>query len=249
MGRLWDTNMVSQSAALLDPVPAPGPAMSQTLQIHARLRSLILGLELAPGERFSERWLESRFEISRTPIRGALARLEAEELVRRDGRHWIVAPIDLGEMAALCELREALESAAVRMACVRASRAEIDALEALLDACPPEAEREDWHRAGIEFHVEIARLSGNRFIVKAIRDAMMRLSRARWLELGQPVLRDRAWREHKEVLNHIRANRPEAAVAGICAHIRETHERLSGFLTEDRRGLRARGVAIVGIDS
>ena len=95
--------------------------MSQMLQIHGQLREMILALDLGPGERLTERWLESRFAGSRTPIRAALARLEGEELVRRDGRNWIVAPIDLGELELLSEFREPLETTAVRLACARAS--------------------------------------------------------------------------------------------------------------------------------
>jgi DNA-binding GntR family transcriptional regulator len=80
--------------------------MSQLFQIHGQLREMILSLDLAPGERLTERWLEGRFEGSRTPIRAALARLESEDLVRRDGRNWMVAPIDLSELEALAEFRE-----------------------------------------------------------------------------------------------------------------------------------------------
>src|SRR5580692_9906079 len=109
--------------------------MSQMLQIHDQLRELILSLDLTPGERLTERWLESRFDGSRTPIRAALLRLEGEELVQRDGRNWIVAPIDLAELAALAEFREPLETTAVRLACARATEADIAGIEGMLDAC------------------------------------------------------------------------------------------------------------------
>jgi DNA-binding GntR family transcriptional regulator len=151
--------------------------MSQMLQIHDQLREMILSLDLGPGERLTERWLESRFEGSRTPIRAALVRLEGEELVRRDGRNWIVAPIDLGELEALAEFRIPLETTAVRLACARANEADVAGVEEMLDACQSGAPREEWHRVGTDFHVEIARLSGNPFVVKAIKGAMTRLSR------------------------------------------------------------------------
>ena len=51
--------------------------MSQMLQIHDQLREMILSLDLTPGERLTERWLEGHFAGSRTPIRAALARLES----------------------------------------------------------------------------------------------------------------------------------------------------------------------------
>src|ERR1700730_7758259 len=75
--------------------------MRQMQDIHEKLREMILSLDLGPGERLSERWLEGKFAGSRTPVRAALIRLEAEGLVCREGRNWAVSPIDLGEIEAL----------------------------------------------------------------------------------------------------------------------------------------------------
>lgn len=220
--------------------------MSQMLQIHDQLREMILSLDLGPGERLTERWLESRFEGSRTPIRAALVRLEGEELVRRDGRNWIVAPIELGELASLAEFREPLETASVRLACARATAADIADIEGMLDACQSGAPREEWHRVGTDFHVEIARLSGNPFFVKAIRGAMTQLSRARWLEVWTEPSREQAWEEHRRILGFIRKNEPDQAAREVAAHIRDTRDRLLRSLDENRRGLRARGFAVTG---
>jgi DNA-binding GntR family transcriptional regulator len=216
------------------------------LQIHDLLREMILSLDLGPGERLTERWLESRFEGSRTPIRAALVRLEGEDLVRRDGRNWIVAPIDLGELAALAEFREPLETTAVRLACARANETDIAGIEGMLDACQSGAPREEWHRVGTDFHVAIARLSGNPFIVKALEGAMIRLSRARWLEVWTEPSREQAWAEHRRILDFIRNNEPDAAAREAAEHIRDTRDRLLRSLNEDRRGLRARGFAVIG---
>jgi DNA-binding GntR family transcriptional regulator len=220
--------------------------MSQMLEIHDQLREMILSLDLAPGERLTERWLESRFAGSRTPIRAALARLEGEELVSRDGRNWIVAPIDLGELEALAEYREPLETAAVRLACARAGDADLAAIEEMLNACQSGVPREEWHRVGTDFHVEIARLSGNPFIVKAIEGVMTRLSRARWLEVWTEPSREQAWAEHRRILGYIRGNQADAAAHEVAEHIRDTRDRLLRSLNEDRRGLRVRGFAVIG---
>src|ERR1700742_293700 len=98
--------------------------MSQMLQIYDQLREMILSLDIGPGERLSERWLEGRFEGSRTPVRAALARLEGEGRVRRGGRNGVVAPSDRGELAALADFPEPLEVTAVRLACERAAEAD-----------------------------------------------------------------------------------------------------------------------------
>jgi DNA-binding GntR family transcriptional regulator len=220
--------------------------MSQMLQIYTQLREMVLSLDLGPGERLTERWLETQFEGSRTPIRAALLRLEAEELVRRDGRNWMVAPIDLGEIAALAEFREPLETTAVRLACARATDSDLDAVAALLDSCRSDAPREAWHEAGTDFHVELARLSGNPFLLKAVRGVLTRLARARWLEVLTEASREQAWTEHRCILALIRQRLPNAAAHEAASHVQATRDRLLRSLDQDRRGLRARGFAVVG---
>ncbi|MGH7042984.1 MAG: GntR family transcriptional regulator [Acetobacteraceae bacterium] len=220
--------------------------MSQMLLIHDQLREMILSLDIGPGERLTERWLEARFLGSRTPVRAALMRLEASGLVQRDGRNWIVAPIDLGEIAALAEFREPLEMTAVRLACTRAGAAELDAIEAMLDSCHPEVPREEWHKVGTDFHVALARLAGNKFLTRAIEGVMTHLARPRWLEVWTEAARARAWAEHRRILGCIRRQEPDAAAREAAEHVRDTRDRLLRSLNEDRRGLRVRGVVLVG---
>lgn len=220
--------------------------MLQMKDIEEKLREMILSLDLGPGERLSERWLETKFDGSRTPIRAALIRLEREGLIQREGRNWTVSPIDLGEIEALAEFREPLEAAAIRLACQRADAGDIDAVEALLDSCGPGAPRDEWHRVGTEFHVVLARLSGNPFIIKAIQDVMTRLARPRWLEVWTEPSRDQAWAEHRRILDLIRRNKPDEAVREALVHIHDTRDRLIRSLREDKRGLKARGFAVIG---
>jgi DNA-binding GntR family transcriptional regulator len=219
--------------------------MPQMQDIHERLREMILSLDLGPGERLSERWLEAKFEGSRTPVRAALIRLEGEGLVRREGRNWAVSPIDLDEIEALYEFREPLEASAIRLACERAAASDIDDLEALLASCQPGASREEWHRVGTDFHVGLARLSRNPFVLKTIEDIMTRLSRPRWLEVWTEPPRDHAWAAHRRILDLIRRKMPDEAVREATKHIRDTRDRLVRSLREDRRGLKARGFAVI----
>ena len=217
---------------------------SQMDQCYRQLRQLILSLELVPGEKLSERWLETRFVGSRTPIRAALARLETEGLVLRDGRSYAVAPIDLGELDQLFAFREAVESAGVRLACTREHGDELDALIAMLDSCGVDAVLDDWHRVGNEFHVALARLSGNRFFVRTVADIMTRLSRARWLEIWSRNGRETAWAEHRGILERIGARDADGAAALVVEHIRKGRVRMMQSIGDEHRPLRARGYAV-----
>ena len=213
-------------------------------QAYRQLRHLILTLELLPGEKLSERWLETRFAGSRTPIRAALARLETEGLVTRDGRSYAVAPIDLGELDQLFAFSEAVEGAAARLACTRDVVGELDALAAMLDSCGPDAVPDDWHRVGNEFHVALARLSGNRFFVRTVTDIMTRLSRARWLEIWSEAGRATAWAEHRGIVERIRAGDADGAAGLVSHHVRRGRERLMRSIGDEQRPLRARGFSV-----
>ena len=199
--------------------------MSQTVQLYDRLRSAILALELAPGERLTERGLEASFAASRTPVRAALTRLEVEGLVVREGRGYVVAPIDLTEIRALAEYREALECAAVALTVDRATDEQLAALEA---AHPADADASV--RAGGDFHASLAALAGNAFFADAVGGAMARLERTRWLEVRTPEARDQVWREHRAILDAVVARDAGVASELLAQHIRGTNERLLAAL-------------------
>jgi DNA-binding GntR family transcriptional regulator len=219
--------------------------MSQMLQVERQLREMILGLDIGPGEKLTERWIESRFGASRTPVRAALLRLETEGLVSRDGRGWTVSPVNLAEIEQIAVYRQAVEVAAARLTAALEDRSGLDAIEAMLDSCGADTPREEWHRVGTDFHVELARLSGNEFLFRAVRDAMTRLSRARWLEIRDEAASERAWQEHRAILAALRAGRADDAADLLIRHIGGSRDRLVGSLQAERRGLRARGFAVV----
>lgn len=218
--------------------------VNQSAEAYAQLRAAVLGLELVPGERLSERGLETMFSVSRTPARAALLRLEAEGLVRRQGRGWIVAPIDLQEIGAVAEFRQAVESAAVRLAVERAAAPDLEALAEFLDAARPVFDEAEGIRAGRDFHTELAQLSQNSFMVEAIQGAMARLERTRWLEVRTPAARQQAWAEHRTILEAVIERDADKAQRLVVAHIRDTNERLVTSLAGQRRRLRAQGLIV-----
>jgi DNA-binding GntR family transcriptional regulator len=212
---------------------------------YDRLRAEILSLELVPGERLSERGLESVLGASRTPIRAALMRLENEGLTQRAGRGWQVTPIDLTEVRAVMEYREAIESAVVAVAIERADEEEFDALLEIAEAHRDRDDEETGLRDGGNFHVALARLSRNRFLVDGMAGALTRLSRTRWLEVRSAEARAQARDEHVAIVTALKAGDPDEAVARVVAHNRGTRDRLLATLTDERRRLRGRGFSIV----
>jgi DNA-binding GntR family transcriptional regulator len=212
--------------------------------LHERLRDAILSLELAPGQRLSERGLEPEFGASRTPIRAALMRLESEGLVQRDGKNWVVAPLNLEEIRALYEYREVLESASARLAITRASSDDLEALAELGNGVDSSETPEHSLDAGTSFHLELARLSGNRFLIDAMDGVLTRLYRTRWLEVQSAEARERVHREHDAIVAALRAGDAASAELATIEHIRRTDERLAASISENRQRLRADGVVL-----
>lgn len=68
--------------------------------VYASLRDDIYAFRLLPGDRFAENDVAERLQVSRTPVREALMRLQSEGLVRGHFRNgWEVVPIDLARFA------------------------------------------------------------------------------------------------------------------------------------------------------
>jgi GntR family transcriptional regulator of vanillate catabolism len=107
---------------------------SQTLKAYAALRDSILGGHLRPGERLSEQAMVQRLDVSRTPVRAALARLEEEGLLEtRPSGGFAVRSFSESEVLAAIEIRGALEGLAARLAAERRpSRLELSELHACL---------------------------------------------------------------------------------------------------------------------
>jgi DNA-binding GntR family transcriptional regulator len=212
---------------------------------YSRLRAAILSLELVPGERCSERGLESVTGASRTPVRAALMRLENEGLVQREGRGWQVTPIDLAEVRAVMEYREAIEAAAVALAVERASETDLDALDNLARAHRDSDDEETGLRDFTDFHQALVGLSRNQFLAEGLEGALTRLYRTRWLGVRTAESRAGVRDEHLEIVAALRERDAGHAVALMVAHDRGTRDRLLAYLTEEGRRFRGRGLKII----
>lgn len=212
-------------------------------RVLSRIRGDVLSLKLAPGEVISERSLEAAYGASRTPIRQALAELIREGLIVKAERGYAVAPFDLQQLEEIFEYREIVEDAAIRLACVRATHAELDAVLRTVDKGLSDFTPDDWFEAGLDVHVQLAALSRNRFLRDAVQDAVNRTIRARWLVASSAEARAVAHREHNEIVELVRQRQAEAAADAIRRHARDVRAQVLRALSDSRRLFGARGFA------
>jgi len=93
-------------------------------QAYQHLRAAIVENRYPPGHRLVEQQLAAELGLSRTPVREALRKLEAEGLVVSErNRGAMVRPLSSTEVVDLYGLRIKLESYAVELATERAGDA------------------------------------------------------------------------------------------------------------------------------
>jgi DNA-binding GntR family transcriptional regulator len=207
----------------------------QTKEAYRQLRRSILSLALRPGEPLVERKLEELLAVSRTPIRAAIQQLSREGLVQRTGRVYTVAPIDLAELEEAFAFRNLLETSAVRMAAARKPKArEIRDLLATVDAdLDPEVELE----RATDFHLALAKLSGNRFLVASLAQVLSRIYRARYLEIIRPRGVDQAHMDHAALIELVQQGKAAEAAEFMLRHLERSREHLLESLEGTRLGL------------
>lgn len=96
---------------------------------YETIRAMVLSGELSPGEQLSEETLAERCGVSRTPVRDALRRLEAELLVRKnESQRSFVTDASIDDVADAFELRAMMEGHAAKRAAQRMTKPKLDHL-------------------------------------------------------------------------------------------------------------------------
>jgi GntR family transcriptional regulator of vanillate catabolism len=158
------------------------PNSSQTVRALLKLRQLILGGDLGPGERVSELPLADRLGVSRTPLRAAFLRLEEEGLLEAiPTGGFAVRGFDEREIYAAIEVRGTLEGLAARFAAERGLAAGdlapirqcVAALDALLSRSAITTKNfTDYVKLNEEFHSRIVELAGSQVLARQIERSL-----------------------------------------------------------------------------
>jgi GntR family transcriptional regulator of vanillate catabolism len=106
-------------------MPRPKRVESQTLRALLQMREVLLRGEFRPGERIREIQLSQRLQVSRTPLRLVLGRLEDEGLVvARPTGGFVASEFSLKDIHDGIEIRGVLEGTAAKLAAERITRPE-----------------------------------------------------------------------------------------------------------------------------
>lgn len=213
--------------------PAAGEARSLSVQAYYRIRELIVSLELQPGSIVDERALMARLGIGRTPVREAVRLLAREGLVEIHPRRGVfVSRVEAGDLAALSEVRAALESLAARLAAERRTAEDEARTVELLDELAGGGSLDE--RALFELdqrlHRHVWRCAHNAFLEETL-DGYFVLTLRIWLLAIDRVSRlDRAVQEHRDLLEAIRDGDADAAADAMLRHVRGFEQAIRAVL-------------------
>jgi DNA-binding GntR family transcriptional regulator len=208
----------------IGPVLGP-PPVRETVATTAyhRLREAILEGRIRMGSRINEADLAVEWRISRTPIRDALRRLEAEGLVQASpGRGVIVPVLSRADVDELYTLRESLEGMAARLAAERATPPFLSQLNILLKTYGAALKRDDLAQlAEIDaaLHDAVAQMAQNRRLEQAASGARLRLHHVHARSFTLRGRAGRTFREMATLVAAIRTKNPARAESSMRTHL------------------------------
>jgi DNA-binding GntR family transcriptional regulator len=212
------------------PVLAPASRRGLDDEVADQLREAIFRGYFHPGDYLRELSLASLMEVSRGPIRGALAQLESEGLVevsRHRGAR--VANFALADVREIYALRESLETLAVRLAAKRAGQVDLSDAAALLQAmrADPGPSPATLAKLDMGFHAFFYALSGNsrlEIVWNSLRSQVLvcLLLRAQ----VAPPHASTSYEEHRAIFDAIAAGDPNTAEVLSRDHLRVALARL-----------------------
>ena len=219
---------------------------SRREHVYAALREELVSGRVSPWERLAEERIAEQFRVSRTPVREALARLQADGLIeKRAGGLYLFIPT-ISDLAHLYELRLAVELQGIRRAIddptVRHDTArlaaELDVWRAMSEA--PPGPGSGFVAADERFHTVLLDCSGNPVLTAALAHVNQKI---RGVRLYDHVGADRM---RATVEEHVRI--AELVLAG---HLRDALDALHHHVGSSRdvvveRAARALAMAQTG---
>lgn len=194
---------------------------------YFQIKEKIIEGKLHPDQSVIEEELSSKLEISRTPLREALQRLEFENMVvRQTNGRLKIAPISVQEVKEIFNVRAKLEGIAVVEATQNATEKDIRALSNIaymIKKTYSDGNIEDILYYGAQFHSYIYDLSGNKTVNNMLSQLNDHIHRYRRLVPHQSIERViEAGDEHQHILDRIAANDPKGAEIEIQQHIKNS---------------------------
>lgn len=199
---------------------------------YASLIDALRSGDFAPGDRLREEDVAKRLNLSRTPVREALRRLENNGIVEHRPRIGaVIRKLSQTEVVELYEMRIVLERTAASMAAQHGSEAEFDALDDMNGRILGAKDTPTLGAAiNQDFHEALYRAARNRFLLasaEAINNALILLGPTTYLDPDRIRI---VVSQHSDVITALRQRDGNTAANAAEAHLQTSlRYRLKGM--------------------
>lgn len=199
------------------------PSLGVAETVHGCLRAAVISGLLQPGTPLREDELAQLFDVSRTPVREAMLRLEAEHLAERMPRRgMVVSKVSPDEILEIYLVRASLDGLSARLAASSATPMEIDELRWVNGQLRDAAEAKAYDRMSglnLRFHELVCRASRNTVLIVFISQIHDRVRRFPGSTTSRGKRAFDALEEHDAIIQAIEARDPDAAERAARLHL------------------------------
>lgn len=200
-------------------------------EVYRRLLDAISDGSLAPGARLTQEEIAEQLAVSRQPVLQALRLLKKDGFVLdAPGRGVLVAPLDVGWMLHVYQVRCALDALAAGLAA--GARAQLDA--SLVTNGRAVARGDDikaMMATDAQFHAAIYAASGNPLIAQSAQLHWHHIRRVMGAVLQLSTMRESIWDEHESIAQAIAAGDEATATRLIRNHGKDASDNLERLLS------------------
>lgn len=197
------------------------------------VREKIVTLELAPLSVIDEKALGEELGLGRTPIREALHRLAAEDLVFvAPRRGMFVADISITDLQKIFEMRMVLEGFCARLAAQRVTRDQLTRIEATVHDLEhaPAGDSKVLMSIDERFHSLLYQAADNKFLAQTLERLHALSLRLWYLVLDRLGDVRGAMEQHIEIAAALKVGDEEQAAVLLQQHIAEFQQKIRAVL-------------------
>jgi DNA-binding GntR family transcriptional regulator len=204
-------------------VPLNNQFSSLADDAYLAIKQKIFSFEMLPGDLISEGNLVRLMQVSRTPLRQALQRLQYEGFLNAIPKiGWQIAPLDFNKLDELYDFRILIEGHAIKILCDKASSH--DPLNELVKIwlCKASDRIQDGEQVGLldeNFHHQLVRIAGNHEMLRMHQEISERIRIVRRLDFTKENRIQETYEEHAKILKAILDRRGAEAKRLLTSHI------------------------------
>ena len=206
------------------------------------LENRILTGELEPKTKLSETWVANEFEVSRSPAREALQRLEDMNLVRKTHMGREVANFTLDEFREVYELKNVVEAFGAMKGALKATNRDLKKTQSVMKAMSKYLNSRGFEKLkhlNYQFHDLLVKCSGNEKLIETYVSLVKQVRWATSFSLGLPGRPQQSFNEHQAIFEAFKQRRAQKLRDLLEIHSNNNMERVLSQLEDKEKHKKA----------